>query len=104
MAAPSSLHTIPSQITITSATIQPSIACGPPSAVMSSGIVMNGPAPIMFVMLSAVAGNRPKRRGRGGGDDAGSGAVIGRTSHPGNGGASRLGWWRVLDALADAPH
>ena len=32
---------------------------------MSSGIVMNGPAPIMFVMFSAVAGSRPKRRGRG---------------------------------------
>jgi len=29
---------------------------------MSSGIVMNGPIPIMFVMLSAVACNKPKRR------------------------------------------
>ena len=35
---------------------------GPPSADMSSGIVMNGPTPIMFVMLSAVAGRRLKRR------------------------------------------
>src|SRR5688572_21831244 len=64
MAAPSSLQTIPSQITMTSATIQPSIACGPPSAVMSSGIVMNGPTPSMLVMFSAVAGRRLKRRGR----------------------------------------
>ena len=31
---------------------------------MSSGIVMNGPTPIMFVMLSAVACSRPKRRGK----------------------------------------
>src|SRR5437899_2988573 len=53
---------MPSHMTITSATTQPSIAWGPPSADMSSGIVMNGPMPIMFVMLSAVACNRPKRR------------------------------------------
>ena len=46
---------MPSHMTITSATSQPSIAGGPPSADMSSGIVMNGPMPIMFVMLSAVA-------------------------------------------------
>src|SRR5690348_17156225 len=53
-----------------SATIQPNNACGPPIAVMRSGIVMNGPTPIMFAMLSAVAGRRPKRRlrcGPGGG-------------------------------------
>src|SRR3954465_5886550 len=48
---------------MTRATIQPSMACGPPSADMRSGIVMNGPTPIMFVMLSAVAPSRPKRRG-----------------------------------------
>src|SRR5882672_5706688 len=65
MAAPSSLHTKPSQTTMTSATIQPSMACGPPSAVMSNGIVMNGPIPIMLIMLSAVAWTRPKRRGSG---------------------------------------
>jgi hypothetical protein len=29
---------------------------------MSSGIVMNGPTPIMFVMFSAVADRSPKRR------------------------------------------
>ncbi len=63
MAAPSSLHTMPSQTTMTSATIQPSIACGPPSAVISSGIVMNGPIPIMLIMLSAVAWSSPNRRG-----------------------------------------
>ena len=62
MAAPSSLQTMPSQITMTSATIQPSMACGPPSAVINSGIVMNGPIPIMLIMLRAVAWSRPKRR------------------------------------------
>src|SRR6266513_1448414 len=61
-AAPSSLHTMPSHSTMMSATSQPSIACGPPSADMSSGIVMNGPIPIMFVMFSAVACIKPKRR------------------------------------------
>src|SRR3989442_3712276 len=62
MAAPSSLQTMLAHMTIPSATSQPSIACGPPSADMSSGIVMNGPMPIMFVMFSAVACSRPKRR------------------------------------------
>ena len=42
-------------MTMTSATSHPSSACGPPSAVISSGIVMNGPIPIMFDMFSAVA-------------------------------------------------
>ena len=45
-----------------SATSQPSSACGPPSAVINSGIVMNGPMPIMFDMFRAVACNMPKRR------------------------------------------
>src|SRR2546421_8429959 len=58
---------MPSHRTTTSATSQPSIACGPPSADMSSGIVINGPIPIMFVMLSAVAWSSPKRRAIGGG-------------------------------------
>src|SRR4051794_22565324 len=49
-------------MTISSATSHPNIACGPPNAVMRSGIVMNGPTPIMLVMLSAVACSRPKRR------------------------------------------
>src|SRR5215510_15097373 len=57
---------MPSHTTITSPTIHPSIACGPPSAVISSGIVMNGPIPIMLIMLSAVAWSRPKRRVRDG--------------------------------------
>ena len=38
MAAPSSLHTMLSQITMTSATSHPSIAWGPPSAVINSGM------------------------------------------------------------------
>src|SRR5580765_3447932 len=54
---------MPSHATITSPTIHPSIACGPPSAVMSNGMVMNGPIPIMLIMLSAVAWSKPKRRG-----------------------------------------
>src|SRR5262249_30500043 len=40
------------------------MACGPPSADIRIGIVMNGPIPIMFDMLSAVACNKPKRRER----------------------------------------
>ena len=52
-----------------SATNQPTSACGPPSADISSGIVMNGPMPIMLAMLSAVACNRPKGRARGSGMD-----------------------------------
>ncbi len=67
IAAPSSLQTIPSAMTMISATSQPSSACGPPSAVISSGIVMNGPMPIMFDMFSAVACSRPKRRSSGAG-------------------------------------
>ena len=61
---------------MTSATIQPSIACGPPSAVISSGIVMNGPIPIMLIMFRAVAWTRPKRRGRGAEDTARDPAMI----------------------------
>ena len=64
MAAPSSLQIIPSEIVITSATSQPSIACGPPRVDKSRGMVMNGPMPIMFVMLSAVASSKPKRRNK----------------------------------------
>src|SRR5712692_8569711 len=51
-------------MTISRPTIQPIIACGPPSAVSNSGIVMNGPMPIMFDMLRAVACSKPKRLGR----------------------------------------
>ena len=63
IAAPNSLHTMPSQTTITSAASQPSIACGPPSAVNKSGIVINGPIPIMLFMFRAVACTTPKRCG-----------------------------------------
>jgi hypothetical protein len=41
----------------------------------------------MFVMFSAVDDRRPKRRGRGVGEDAGSGAVIAGTSHREHAGA-----------------
>src|SRR5437588_82910 len=62
MAAPSSLQTIPSGIAIRTATIQPNIAWGPPSADIKSGIVMNGPTPIMFDMFRAVACPRFRSR------------------------------------------
>ena len=61
-AAPSSLQTMLSGIVIRRATTHPSIACGPPMAVKSSGMVRNGPTPIMFDMFSAVAESRPNRR------------------------------------------
>ncbi len=35
--------------------IQPSMACGPPIAPTISGMVMNGPTPIMSIMFRAVA-------------------------------------------------
>ena len=65
MAAPSSAHTSPSQIANSAPKIHPSIACGPPMAVMINGIVMNGPTPIMSVMFSAVALTTPTPRIRG---------------------------------------
>jgi hypothetical protein len=49
-------------MTMTRATSQPTSACGPPSADIRSGMVMNGPTPIMFDMFKAVACRRPKRR------------------------------------------
>ena len=87
---------------MTSATSHPSSACGPPRADMSSGIVMNGPAPIMFVMLSAVAGRRPNRRGRGD-DVTDSGSDIGRTSHRRKSCASRRRITSYSSGVAGAP-
>src|SRR5437868_3575964 len=46
---------MPSQSASTAPRIQPSMACGPPIAPTISGIVMNGPTPIMSIMLRAVA-------------------------------------------------
>ena len=46
--------------------IHPSMACGPPTALTISGIVMNGPMPIMSIMLRAVALPRPMPRIRSG--------------------------------------
>ena len=40
---------------MTTATSHPTIACGPPRADISSGIVMKGPTPIMSDLFSAVA-------------------------------------------------
>src|SRR2546428_12093888 len=64
MAAPSSLQIMPSGMAISTATSQPSMACGPPRADINSGMVMNGPMPIMLDMFSAVAWSKPKRRTR----------------------------------------
>src|SRR5271165_1375655 len=62
MAAPNSAHTRPSQSANSAPQIQPSMACGPPAALMMSGMVMNGPTPIMSIMFSVVACNRPTPR------------------------------------------
>src|SRR3954471_22811124 len=42
----------------------PSIACGPPIALMIRGMVMNGPTPIMSIMFSAIAERRFSPRTR----------------------------------------
>src|SRR5205085_12167678 len=55
-------HTKPSQIAKAAPKIHPSIACGPAMALMISGIVMNGPTPIMSIMFSAVASRKPTSR------------------------------------------
>src|SRR5258705_94883 len=55
---------------------------------MSSGIVMNGPIPIMFVMFSAVACSRPKRRGVTRGEAA---EAVGVSQRGGGGPPRRVG-------------
>src|SRR5271165_547998 len=62
MAAPSSAQTSPSHSARTAPAIQPSMACGPPAALTISGMVMNGPTPIMSIMLSVVAPAKPTPR------------------------------------------
>src|SRR5208337_599754 len=62
MAAPNSAQTSPSHSASTAPTIQPSIACGPPAALTISGMVMNGPTPIMSIMFSVVAPASPTPR------------------------------------------
>src|ERR1017187_8622710 len=62
MAAPNSAHTNPSQRAKTAPKIQPSMACGPPAALTISGMVMNGPTPIMSIMFSVVAPASPTPR------------------------------------------
>src|SRR5260370_14183021 len=64
MAAPSSAQTSPSHTANKAPAIQPSMACGPPIALKMRGMVMNGPTPIMSIMLSAVALARPIPRMR----------------------------------------
>src|SRR5437879_2964144 len=77
MAAPSSAHTSPSQIASSAPKIQPSIACGPPIALMISGMVMNGPTPIMSIMFSAVALRSESPRTSRGDAPATSAGVVG---------------------------
>ena len=67
---------MPSGMAISIAISQPIIACGPPSADISSGMVMNGPMPTMFVMFRAVACNRLKRRAKWGCDAVGKPGVM----------------------------
>src|SRR6516225_435201 len=62
MAAPNSAQTRPSQSAKAAPRIQPNIACGPPAALTTSGIVMNGPTPIMSIMFSVVALASPTPR------------------------------------------
>src|SRR5579864_1724591 len=63
-AAPNSAVTSPSQTASSAPAIQPRSACGPPIAAMTSGMVMNGPTPIMSIMFIAVALHRPMPRMR----------------------------------------
>src|SRR5208282_1445059 len=60
--APSSAQTSPSHSASTAPAIQPSMAWGPPAALTISGMVMNGPTPIMSIMFSVVAPARPTPR------------------------------------------
>src|SRR5271165_6826263 len=62
MAAPNSAQISPSHSASTAPTIQPSMACGPPAALTISGMVMNGPTPIMSIMFSVVAPASPTPR------------------------------------------
>src|SRR5438874_1999140 len=64
IAAPNSAHTMPSQTTSAAPSTHPSIACGPCIVATISGMVMNGPTPIMSIMFSAVASARPMPRTR----------------------------------------
>ena len=62
MAAPNSAQTSPSHMANSAPRIQPSMACGPPIALTMSGMVMNGPTPIISIMFNAVAPLNPTPR------------------------------------------
>src|SRR4051812_6638358 len=64
MAAASSAHTRPSHSARMEPSSHPSMHCGPPIALIISGMVMKGPTPTMLHMLRAVACNCPKLRSR----------------------------------------
>src|ERR1035441_8193999 len=63
-AAPNSADTSPSHTASSAPATQPSSACGPPMALTTSGMVMNGPTPIMSIMFSEVALHSPMPRMR----------------------------------------
>src|SRR5580765_1478307 len=75
MEAPSSAHTRPSHMASPAPSTQPSMACGPCMAWTISGIVTNGPTPIMSMMLSAVASRRPTSRARPGSGICGTSVI-----------------------------
>src|ERR1700758_53294 len=64
MAAPSSDQTRPSHTAMNAPSSQPRMACEPPMAATTSGSVMNGPTPTMFITLSEMALPRPSLRSR----------------------------------------
>src|SRR5271170_906553 len=70
-AAPNSADTSPSHTASSAPAIHPSSACGPPIALTTNGMVMNGPTPIMSIMFSAVADHSPIPRMRLGDDASG---------------------------------
>ena len=75
---------------LTGLSSQPSMACGPFMADISAGMVMNGPTPIMFVMFSAVAWSRPKRRSKCG-SSVGCDMRVGIFARPVESGKARRG-------------
>ena len=75
-AAPSSAQISPSHMTISMATGQPIMLCGPPIAMRSTGMLINGPAPNMLATLSDVACARLSSRFRCGDEDSDMGDCV----------------------------
>src|SRR5215471_12758596 len=68
MAAPSSAHTMPSQSATTAPISHPSIAWGPFIFASRTGMVMNGPTPIISSMFALMAPGSPMARSSSGRD------------------------------------